>query len=93
MATRIFLPRSILLELQIFNDSIGIRLKNAVHLGKKFLAAIFSIIAYSKPIEENNDQDNMDSVFDGLQDGSKHVCSIDGLRFSNLMTSQLQSKP
>ena len=27
-------------------DSIGIRLKNAIHLGKKFLAAIFSAIVY-----------------------------------------------
>ena len=27
-------------------DPIGIRLKNAVHLGKKFLAAIFSAIVY-----------------------------------------------
>ena len=33
-------------QLQIFNDSIGIRLKYAVHLGKKFLAAIFSAIVY-----------------------------------------------
>ena len=33
-------------ELRIFNDSIGIRLKNAVHLGKKFLAAIFTVIVY-----------------------------------------------
>ena len=29
--------RSIAFELQIFNDSIGIRLKNAVHLGKNHL--------------------------------------------------------
>ena len=28
------------------NDSIGIRLENAVHLGKEFLAAIFSVIVY-----------------------------------------------
>ena len=34
-------------SLTILNDSIGIRLKNAVHLGKKFLAAIFSAILYS----------------------------------------------
>ena len=33
-------------ELRILNDSIGIRLKNAVHLGKKFLAAIFSVMVY-----------------------------------------------
>ena len=46
MAARNFLPRCIAFELQIFNDSIGIRLKNAVHLGKKFLAAIFSAILY-----------------------------------------------
>ena len=27
-------------------ESIGIRLQNAMHLGKKFLAAIFSVIVY-----------------------------------------------
>ena len=48
MAARKFLPRCTAFELQIFNDSIGIRLKNAVHLGKKFLAAIFSAIVYSE---------------------------------------------
>ena len=47
MAARNFLPRSIAYEKQIFNDSKGIRLKSAVHLGKKFLAAIFSAIVYS----------------------------------------------
>ena len=31
-------------------DSIGIRLKNAVHLGKKFLAAIFSAIVYYETV-------------------------------------------
>ena len=41
-----FFPRYTAFELQIFNDSIGIRLKNALHLGKKFLAAIFSTILY-----------------------------------------------
>ena len=30
------------------NDSIGIRLKNAVHPGKKFLITIFSAIVYCK---------------------------------------------
>ena len=40
------LPICIALELQIFNDSIGIRLKNAVHLGKKSFAAIFIAIVY-----------------------------------------------
>ena len=44
MAARNFLPRCIAFELQIFNDCMGIRLKIAVHLGKKFLAAIFSAI-------------------------------------------------
>ena len=48
MAARNFLPRCTALELQIFNDFIGIRLNNAVHLGKKFLAAIFSTIVYSR---------------------------------------------
>ena len=42
-----FLPRCIAFELQIFNNTIGIPLKNAVHLGKKVLAAIFSAILYS----------------------------------------------
>ena len=46
MAARNFLPRCIAFELRIFNGSIGIRLKNAMHLGKKFLAAIFSVIVY-----------------------------------------------
>ena len=40
------LPRCIASELCFFNDLIGIRLKNAVHLGKKFLAAVFGIIVY-----------------------------------------------
>ena len=35
MAARNFLPRYNAFELKIFNDSIGIQLKNAVHLGKK----------------------------------------------------------
>ena len=48
MAARNFLPRCTAFELQTFNDSIGIRLKNAVHLGKKFLAVIFSAIVYSE---------------------------------------------
>ena len=46
MAVRNFLPRCIAFELRILNDSIGMRLKNAVHLGKKFLAAILSVIVY-----------------------------------------------
>ena len=41
-----FLPRCIAFELPIFNDSTGIRLKNVVHRGKKFLAAIFRAIVY-----------------------------------------------
>ena len=32
------------------NDSIGIRLMNAMHLGKKFPAAIFSVIIYFNSI-------------------------------------------
>ena len=40
-----FLPRCIAFYLRILNDSIGIQLKNEVHLGKKFLAAIFGTIA------------------------------------------------
>ena len=46
MAARNFLPRCIALESGIVNESIGIRLQNAMHLGKKFLAAIFSVIVY-----------------------------------------------
>ena len=46
MAARNFLPRCIVFKLRILNDCIEIRLKNAVHLGKKFLAAIFSVILY-----------------------------------------------
>ena len=42
-----FLLRCIAFELQIFTDSIGSQLKSAVHLGKKFLAAIFSALAQS----------------------------------------------
>ena len=37
MAEKNFLPRCIAFELQIFNDSIGMRVKNAVHLGKSSL--------------------------------------------------------
>eukprot|EP00112_Aurelia_sp_Birch-Aquarium-sp1_P006260 Seg1693.16 transcript_id=Seg1693.16/GoldUCD/mRNA.D3Y31 product="P2Y purinoceptor 6" protein_id=Seg1693.16/GoldUCD/D3Y31 len=33
-------PRCIAFQLRIFHDSIGIRLKNAMHLGKKFFPAI-----------------------------------------------------
>ena len=47
MAGRNFFPRCVAFELQIYFDSIGIRLKSAMHLGKKFLAAIFSVIVYS----------------------------------------------
>ena len=48
MAAKNFLPRCIAFEVQIFDDSIGIQLKNALHLGKKFLTAIFSAILYCK---------------------------------------------
>ena len=37
------LPRCIASELRIVNDSIGIQLKNAMHLGKKFLIAMFTV--------------------------------------------------
>ena len=40
------LPRCIAFRIQIFNDSIEIRLKNAVHPGKKFLTASFNVIVY-----------------------------------------------
>ena len=38
------LPRCIAFALGILDDSTGIRLKNAMHLGKRFLTAIFSVI-------------------------------------------------
>ena len=46
MAVRKFLPRCTAFESEIFNESIGIRLQNTMHLGKEFLAAIFSVIVY-----------------------------------------------
>ena len=42
------LPRRTAFESRIFNDSIEIRLKNTVHPGKSFLAAIISIIVYQR---------------------------------------------
>ena len=42
---RDFLPTCIVLYLRILN-SVGIQLKNAMHVGKNFLAAIFSAIVY-----------------------------------------------
>ena len=42
-----FLSRCTVFYLQIPNNSVGIRLKNAMHLGRKFLAAIFSAIVFS----------------------------------------------
>ena len=43
-----FLPRRIAVELQIFKDSIGIRLKNEVHLGTRFLVTIVcAIVCYA----------------------------------------------
>ena len=50
MAARNLLPRCAAFELQIFNESIGIRLMNAVHLSKKFLATIFNAMRYFPPI-------------------------------------------
>ena len=44
------LPRCTAFYLQIFTNSIGTRLRNVVHLGKKFLAAIFNAIVYYKCI-------------------------------------------
>ena len=50
MAMRNFLPRSIAFKFQIFNDPIGIQLKNTIYLGKKFPAAFLSVITYSDVI-------------------------------------------
>ena len=36
--------RCIAFSMRIFDDSIGIQLQNAMHLGKKYLGAIFSVI-------------------------------------------------
>ena len=44
MAIRRYLPRGIVFELQIFNDSFGIQSENAVHLGKIFRADILSVV-------------------------------------------------
>ena len=41
-----FLQTCTAFELGIVNESIGVRSQKAVHLGKKFLAAIFSVIVY-----------------------------------------------
>ena len=41
-----FLPRCTAFELRTFGDFIRIRLKNTMHLGKRFLATIFSTIVY-----------------------------------------------
>ena len=41
------LSRCIAFSSWIFNDSIGIRVKNAMHLGKKLLAAVFHVIVWS----------------------------------------------
>ena len=55
IAARNFYRDALRSNLQIFSDSIGIRLKNALHLGKKFLVTIFSAIVYCK-----NTLDKMD---------------------------------
>ena len=47
-----FLPRCTVLELRILNDPRsyrGIRVKNLMHLGKKFFGTIFSAIVCSRP--------------------------------------------
>ena len=43
MALMNLLPRCIVFESRIVNDSIGIQLKSALHVGKKFLATIFHL--------------------------------------------------
>ena len=47
MAAKNFLPRCIAFYNRIPIDSLAIPNSNAMHLGKKFLAAIFSVIVYS----------------------------------------------
>ena len=47
MATRNFLPRCIAFYDRIPIDSLKISTSNAMHLGKKFLGAIFGAIVYS----------------------------------------------
>ena len=44
VAMRNFLSRCTAFKLQIFNNSIGTQLENAMHLRKKFLATIFTVI-------------------------------------------------
>ena len=46
----LMVSRCIGLELRIFNDSAGPRLENALHIGKKFLAAIFGRTVYCKSL-------------------------------------------
>ena len=46
MAARNFLPRCVACELRIYDDSIRSRVKNTMHFGKKFLAAMFGVIVY-----------------------------------------------
>ena len=53
MAARNFLPRYLAFELQIFKDSIGIRLKKAVYLGKNFLAAILAQSSIDNDVLQN----------------------------------------
>ena len=44
MTARNFVTRCIVLKLEILEHPIGIRLRRVVYHGKKFLAAIFSVI-------------------------------------------------
>ena len=56
MAAMNYLQRCIAFQLRIINDPIGIQKYNPMHLGKKFLAAIFSLIVYFKTsdLDEEN---------------------------------------
>ena len=50
MAVRKFLPRCTAFFNRIPVEPVRIRNLNAMHLGKKFLAAIFSVIVYGRPV-------------------------------------------
>ena len=60
MAARNFLPRCTAFFNRILIESLKICYSNALHLGKKFLAAIFSAILYCKNFTTKS---NFDALF------------------------------
>ena len=68
-----FLSRCIAFELRILSDSLGIRLKNAVHLGKKLSTAIFSAIVYCKGLAAVVKR-NSRNLYNNSKDASRKSC-------------------